>query len=457
MMAILENNQAKKISLKLEAGVTVRASVGLTADGVTNHMSTRRFYLADKGSRLELLDKKYYFNVATYTLSYPDRYLHTYDYAPEQSWTTYAGDLSGQTYRQNVYVFQERRYFRVCLKRLDEGPITEEEAVRADQILRFISTAELMPTIFFDEVMATADQVNALLAPGKLAFAVLTDTHATINGIWPDTIANLSAVADRVPLDGIIHLGDLTDGIVPRHLTEYYSRKMIQQMKAVGIPVDVVLGNHDANYFHGNPETLTLAEQAGLYQADAMRCKAIPEVPFYYKDYTTARVRCIFLSAYDNRETVRYGYDDAQLAWLAEVLRGTPLDYKILLFSHDAPVAELDFWSSSMRGSIRLMELLETRAVEKHDILGFIHGHTHADSIHQEYAFPIISIGCAKCEDMPEKKPQGSYTAKRGIGIFTQELWDILVIEPEQMQLSFIRFGAGKDRSIRANLSSRAR
>lgn len=81
------------------------------------------------------------------------------------------GDLSGQTYRQNVYVFQERRYFRVCLKRLDEGPITEEkEAVRADQNFAFHFYCGTDADDIFDEVMATADQVNALLALGKVGF-----------------------------------------------------------------------------------------------------------------------------------------------------------------------------------------------------------------------------------------------------------------------------------------------
>ena len=82
------------------------------------------------------------------------------------------------------------------------------------------------------------------------------------------------------------------------------------------------------------------------------------------------------------------------------------------------------------------------------NILAYIHGHTHADYIYTERAFPIASIGCAKCEDMTDKKPPGSVTQPRRLGTVSQELWDVLIVKPQKWRIECIRFGAGENRQI---------
>ncbi len=46
------------------------------------------------------------------------------------------------------------------------------------------------------------------------------------------------------------------------------------------------------------------------------------------------------------------------------------------------------------------------------------------------------------------KKPEGAETPERKLGTVSQELWDTLVIKPDEGRIDFIRFGAGKDRMI---------
>ena len=81
-------------------------------------------------------------------------------------------------------------------------------------------------------------------------------------------------------------------------------------------------------------------------------------------------------------------------------------------------------------------------------MLGWIHGHNHADQIYDKRAFPIIGIGCSKIEDFLEHKPEGAVTYSRQQGGETQELWDLLVIHPSKMSMDFLRFGAGEDRHV---------
>lgn len=132
------------------------------------------------------------------------------------------------------------------------------------------------------------------------------------------------------------------------------------------------------------------------------------------------------------------------------MLDETPESFKVLIFSHDAPLARLDYWASDIRNGEALMKVLEeyNRRPGK-AVLGYIHGHTHADYVYMEKSFPIISIGCAKCEYFPDKKPEGSIRYMRKLNDVTQELWDVLIITPEAKSLEFIRFGAGEDRTVK--------
>jgi hypothetical protein len=219
-------------------------------------------------------------------------------------------------------------------------------------------------------------------------------------------------------------------------------------MQAIDAPLFVVLGNHDANYFRGNPDAFPLAEQARLYQSEAPGVRPVPEATYYYQDYPEQQLRCLFRSAYDNREALRYGFDRQQIEWVWRCLQELAAGWHVLIFSHDAPLARLDFWTDEIRNGDQLMKALENWQSEHGGILGFIHGHTHADYIYRRRKFPIISIGCAKCEDMQEKKPKGSVTPLREPGTVSQELWDVLVVHPQSDRLDFVRFGAGEDRSV---------
>lgn len=440
--------QESKLTVKV--GVTIYASTGRLGKNQPDRMSSLQFYQAEAGSRLQLLDKQYYFNVASYTLDFDHKYLHTYEYAPEQEWVTYAKDLSGDSYRQEEYIFVGKCYFRVCLKRVDGAEFFQEEAENIHRILRFLSTVETNPSItpvFLPEIQDTAQTIRSLKETGAFAAMLITDTHYTVNGTWQDTVKNLQAVHREAGFDIAIHLGDLTDGMVPRELTREYVGCILTDLRQLDIPVHVVLGNHDSNYFAKNPDVFPIEEQVELYQGHSQDYKSDPALPYYYTDYHTG-IRCIFLNSYDNNEKIRYGFDQEQINWLETVLQSSPEGYAVLVFSHDAPLARLDYWSEVIRNGEVLLAVLEDHQQKYDNILAYIHGHAHSDYVYRERLFPIISIGCAKCEDMQEKKAEGFITEKRELGTVTQELWDTLIISPDKRKLDLVRFGAGRNRTL---------
>ncbi|MDR0424228.1 MAG: metallophosphoesterase [Clostridiales Family XIII bacterium] len=436
-----------RIGLRGRAGMTIKASSGLEELGHAGRMSTVFFYEAAPGDRLTLLDSAYLFNVATYAPAVDIKYIYTYAYQPDESWTSYNGDLSGDTYTRGPYVFSERVYFRVCLKRADGADFGAGDDMGS--ILGFDSAlrrGRVAPGWIDSEAEAVAGRVRAAMEEGSKVFGLLADTHMTVNGTWDDTADALRRVSGRVAFDGIIHLGDLTDGMVTAEATRAYAGRMIDDLRGMGAPLYVAVGNHDTNYFGGNAEPFSEDELCSVYlgHSDAYTARA-PGKPYYYADI--GGLRLIVLDSYDREDEIRYGFSDGCAEWLEAVLASTPHDIPMLVLSHITPLAPLQFWASSIRNGDRVFGLIEGHSRVHGNVLGYINGHNHADQVYSGASFPIVSVGCAKLEYFEGKKPAGSTAPARKPGDRTQELWDVLVVSPGG-RLDFIRYGAGSDRRV---------
>ena len=287
-----------------------------------------------------------------------------------------------------------------------------------------------------------------------LTFILLTDSHFTYNGTWEDTVASMEAVkcalaSKGVSLDGIIHLGDLTDGLLPLAQTAAIEERCIRDMEdvletgsTVGMldgqtgtvdhpAIYLLPGNHDYNYFKGNPEI------------------RYPNVPQYYVDKPEAKLRLIFLDSFDPKEQLRYGFTEYAIHWVEAVLNGMPKDYCAIIFSHVPPIKQLHVWSEWIRNSHILMPVLDGYADR---ILALINGHSHCDHLFNDLKngqFPIIAINCAKCEYFTEYKPEGAHVPPRRLGDKTQECFDIMQVDTVKREIYFTRFGAGQDRIVR--------
>ena len=75
----------------------------------------------------------------------------------------------------------------------------------------------------------------------------MADSHFTYNGTWDDTLASMKALAERLDLRGIIHLGDMTDGLLSLGKTKEIEQKVISDMESIGIPLYLTVGTHDYN------------------------------------------------------------------------------------------------------------------------------------------------------------------------------------------------------------------
>ena len=468
---------------KATGGYNINPLTGI-AERCDGSACTLHFYLADSGDSLHLLDGHYEYAVALYRPEIDSRYIYTYDYQPEESWTTYEKDSLDRGFGREEFVFSERTYFRVVLRRIPDDEMTKrveeslpEKSVNLPEILLWQKTQRSAEgireageqTLIAEEIASTVRTVKEKQAGNVLNFLLMTDSHYTVNGTWEETVRHLYQTVGQlkttgVSLNGFIHLGDTTDGLVQAEVTRDYVSAMQEDIGVLGLPLYYVLGNHDSNYFRNNPECFTEKEKREVYLQGR-------EKSYYYQDFDSQRLRAIFLDSFDPEEKIRYGFREEELDWLEGILRQTPAGWYTVVFSHVPPTPRLHYWSKEIRGSRRLLKILKDfqcqsmktdpsgkggdascdirkKGISHGKLLGFIHGHNHADQVDYKEGFPIISIGCNKCEYFEDKKPEGAVAYKRVPGTISQDLWDVLTISTENETLDFVRFGAGEDRRV---------
>ena len=414
----------------------IRAVDGCEELGHQEMLSTPLFYIAGPGDKLVLLDNTYKFNVATYRPDVEPRWIYTYTYAPDQSWTIYNHDLSGDTYRQEDYTFSNSLYFRVCLRKVSGDVFDGAENI--NDILELHTEPEPekeCPSRISTEAGHVLHRVREISEPGDKKFILMTDTHYNVNGTWGDTLNALNQISREIEFDGLIHLGDMTDGMVTGDATRHYVKKIMSDISQLGIPVWMTLGNHDANYFNNNPERFSIKQQRELYyNGNEMR---------YHVDIPGLRL--IFLDSFDPDEELRYGHSRECILWLEQVLDKTPDSSNIIIFSHMPPLTRLQFWAKEIRGEKEITEVLNRY---RNKLIAWINGHNHADKLDNDEGYPIISIVNAKCEAFTEHKTEGFITPDRKLDDITQEAFDILIVNTEKKKTRFIRFGAGGDRIV---------
>lgn len=425
----LKKAPAKRICL--EKGKRIWEDTGYIQNVNEECWASGRFYHVFPGDILRGDDRVEY-RIYRYFPEIKEELIHTYCYEPEQNWASYVREP--EVWKRGDSIFEEECYIRVAAKQLSS----------IKTVAMFLeSPHERIPewaAYFQAEALLTIERVWELSGENDLAFAVIADTHYVNNGTWERSAYNLQQVAARVPLHGIIHLGDLTDGILPLAYTKESVEQVMADMRQTGKPVYLCLGNHDSNYFRSNPERMTEEEMSAYYLGR--------EKPYYYVDFPVQELRILFLYSFDYRESVRYGFPLEELDWVRETLEGMADGWAALVCAHVPPLPEIHFWSDQIRNGEALLQILEEYHRNGKRILAYVHGHNHGEQIYRERLFPIISLGCNKLEDFQDKKPEGSWTYYRQQGTVTEDLWDVMIVHADHEGIDFVRFGAGEDKKL---------
>ena len=404
------------------------------------------------GDRVLLLDKDYVFAVALYFPRRLKKLIYEYGYAKEANWTIYSRNVDDESFSDADFVIRKDRYFRVVVIRRDGRPLTEADRKKVGSIVAYEPMEEKRPgTIvrpwFRREIEKKSAEIEKIRKSFKnpLTLLLIADSHYTVNGTWDDTATNVNEMAKAVHYDGIVHLGDLTDGMLSKGLTEKYAKKIISDLRNTGCPVYVTIGNHDNNYFKNPLHVYSKEEMRDVYEIP----KRSKDYLDYYIDIKDKGIRLIFVESFNNNRFFRYGYDMAQLMWLKKAIKSAKKGTKFLIFTHDTPDGRYDCISVHTLNGKAFIKILEHyNGLNGYKILGLFYGHTHADFVSKDYEFPMVSVNSCKLEFFKKFKPRGAVRWYKQENSVRQDSWDTLILEPETGRMELVRFGAGENRHI---------
>ncbi len=390
-----------------------------------------------KGCRVMPAGRTVRIRLFFYSREIPEELIHTYCYQDESNWASYRPELSNTELDEQGRIMPEDGFIRVSA---DPAP----RGCKLSDLLVIENNDKMDSGVPFSvnlQAERLSEKVKALRKPGDLVLMVLTDTHYTVNGIWPDTLKSLRICAEKTQPDAVVHLGDFTDGLLPGEMTRGIVSGLRGDLEDICGRLWCCVGNHDVNYFRNNPDRFTRGDCASLY----LRRKN----PWYFVDLPEKELRLLFLDSFDPNRQERYGFPAEELVWMEKTLSRMPASRRAVIFSHVPPASEIHVWSRTIRNGEAMLRTVERFHKKRGGaVIAWIHGHNHADQVYRKRAFPIIGIGCSKLEDFKDHKPAGSLTFDRVRGTDSQELWDLVLIHPLDGSVDFLRYGAGFDRHV---------
>lgn len=305
---------------------------------------------------------------------------------------------------------------------------------------------------YFETEMAdTISKVRALQTEPNLTFFLMTDIHAYadlredyVEGtdeLYKTSINNMRYLLQSVPCDYVVNLGDTIEGYTTSEDAQTQGNAVSNEIRKIEVPYISVIGNHDDNryYVSSNDERLTVGERYQVFVNPTRRVVADSTGLNYYIDFDEFKIRLVCLNSV---ASYGYTYDSATCTWLSNVALNLPTGYKVLVFTHVAPVGAWNYNNTTPANSSTI-----ANALSGVDTMAILCGHNHVDNV---YSSPFVgaTLCCTKFENEngdPSKWPTGAVKPTRTLGTATEDCWTVVVVRPNSNKINLIRFGAGSD------------
>lgn len=385
------------------------------------------------------------------------------------------------------------------------GTYTPAEMAEAIEALSAASEIVDNPEYFYAEAVDTAQKINSLRNAHTLVALFITDSHvytSSDNMQYLDAqLASMNAVAKMIKPDLVIHGGDMTNGSEAKATTIAFTDHIVKCLREIGgNNTHILIGNHDGNTVQSSldneEQRITEAEMLTMYRSwdDGFTYAGsnYQGGNFYgYRDYNDIGLRVIRLHSYiediGNTSATggmggNWGYYADEVTWFTNVALNT--NNAILIFCHQTLSPVLQGYAESQDIPHRGMTIQQAidnwlAADSDHRCVGVVHGHVHWDLTAkgkgtiqvidhstknvisrtgtygdffehgQCFANYLTTFGTA------DSTPTSSYRDVPSDAIFrgrtyhqaSQGLWTAVIVDTDAESISFVRFGAGPDRS----------
>ena len=342
-----------------------------------------------------------------------------------------------------------------------------------DPTAKYLITLEKVPAFdpeapeFFEEEMTeTLDSVRKCQTEPCLVFPLITDIHYgsdTCEGnkwiFTEDTIKNLKRFVGEVNCDGVICLGDITDGGYHSNYPSSVSNTilvgsmLLNTLRELDVPLYFTMGNHDdSRYFSSS--WMTIEQIYATYMSQS--CKnVIFDMGYYglnyYADFESFGVRLISIDT-NKAPTVSgagaYGFSNQTVAFLTSSLASMDSSWMAVVITH-APIFGklLKEGASAINGSANVQNAIRNSG----KTVAIFSGHTHYDVfdvdefIHTVTAANKVSLR-TEDQDIELVGNELGRVYIRQTNTKTEDLWEAVVLRPFSRILDLVRFGSGVNR-----------
>ena len=195
------------------------------------------------GDRIDLTADGVLYRRFFYRNEVPAALIRERGYRIDSNRTTYAGSTDPD-WQSEAREMSEDGYVRIVLKKDPETALEPfRDEVRLDDLLRIRRAqkpdAPKLAAAIQTETLRLEQRLEEQTDPEDLRFLLCTDAHYAVGGAWEQTLRAIRHVCSRTEPDGLVHLGDLTDGALPREETNRYALRVLEGLGSTGLPLFV--------------------------------------------------------------------------------------------------------------------------------------------------------------------------------------------------------------------------
>ena len=349
-----------------------------------------------------------------------------------------------------------------------------------------------IPQYVIDESESVLAKAFAHKGLGRtIRFIAVSDSHNDATKVSHDytRVSNLHCgqavkyIADRIPLDFVASLGDMTWAGVAHTTAQYQTdwlKADIQEMNMFlkdgfsGVPNIRVVGNHDQCATTDSGGTVSRLQNSGAYQYfGRYNAGANDGLSNYgYYDIENVKLRIIYLNTSDTVSTSSQGtllnVSQEQKNWLCETLidvnsKSDAADWKILLLSH-APLDMVSGIAADILIPYTNGGTYGSYTFTNHNakIIGNCHGHTHCYNI--GYISDVIrrfTIPNSNFYDNNHYKDNANYSAwnedttyPKTANSRTDTSFSLVTVDLDSLTCYVDNYGAGYDREFSLDYKS---
>ena len=285
-----------------------------------------------------------------------------------------------------------------------------------------------------------------------LVYPILTDVH-TAGRFSYKHIGYAREIARAFGADFMVNLGDIGLNAYPATVDSEYAAQIMKNTREQMDKYDGIWlyapGNHDWDAGEGrynSEQFLSDYFQKPWEERAGGNLHLTPGKTYGYYDIPGKNFRVIFLNSCGTctQGGFYYLFDDAQIAWLTDLLDSTPEDTQVMVLAHYMP-HPMGRWSTSpiksytQEANDKLMAALSAFA-EKGTIAGMFTGDSHTN----DYAryngvnyFVSQGYGWVTPDSMMPTNRHAFFDYKTSLCI------DVVAVKPEKREVHTFRVGAG--------------